>query len=77
MRGYVFSITISWTGATAGDKVYLRDGNDGTDPIEVTFVLNAATGTITKEWVHGKEFTEGIYYDKGTAVAVFTEMTFQ
>lgn len=75
--GYVFSITLAWTGATAGDKVYLRDGSLGSSPIEVTFVLAAANGTITKEWPQGKYFEDGIYYDEGSAGNVFTEITYK
>ena len=76
-EGYVFSITISWTGAAVGDKVHLRDGDDATDPAEVTFVFATANGTITREWTQGKKFDTGIYYDEGTAANVFTEMTFK
>lgn len=76
-KGYVFSITIAWAGATAGNKVYLRDGTSGAAAIEVVFVLNAATGTITREWTQGKEFETGIYYDEGTTSDVNVEMTFK
>ena len=73
--GYVFSITLAWTGATAGNKVYLRDGTDATSAIEVTFVLDAAAGMITKEWPQGKQFDTAIFYHEGDAANVFTEMT--
>lgn len=75
--GYVFSITIAWTGATAGNKVYLRDGIDGTKAIEACFVVNGAAGTITKEWPQGKQFETAIFFDEGDCDNVFVEMTFK
>ncbi len=76
-HGYVFSITLAWTGANAGDKVYLRDGTTGTAQAKVVFVLPTTNGTITKEWPNGKEFTTGIYYDEGTPANCFTELTYK
>jgi hypothetical protein len=76
-HGFVFSITLSWAGGTAGNKVYLRDGLDGNAAAKVVFVLNGTNGTITKEWPQGKEFTTGIYYDEGQAVSCFTELTYK
>lgn len=75
--GYVFSITIAWNGATAGDLCYLRDGTDVSGAIEVAFSLNAAAGVITKEWPQGKKFDTGIYWDEGAAANLFVEMTVQ
>jgi len=75
-HGYVFSITIAWAGQTAGSLVYLRDGLDGTAPIEALFALPTASGTITKEWPQGKEFDTGIWYGEGGA-EVFTEITYK
>ena len=76
-KGYVFSITIAWAGATAGDKVYLRDGTTGAAAIEVVFVLSAATGTLHQEWTQGKEFEVGIFYGEGTTSDVSTELTYK
>jgi hypothetical protein len=80
-KTFVFSITLSWTGATAGDKVYLIDSTDvdESDPgkHEVVFVLDSANGTITKEWPQGKEFATGLVYQEGTAANVFAEMTYK
>ena len=76
-KGFVFSITIAFEGATAGDKVLLRDGVTGAATPEVVFVLPAANGTITKEWVHGKEFDVGIFYDEGPNPFTSTEITFK
>lgn len=75
--GFVFSITLAWTGGAAGNIVYLRDGSNGVAPIEVAFVLDAANGTITKEWPQGKEFENGIFYDEGAASNVLVEMTYK
>jgi len=76
-EGYVFSITIAWTGATVGAKAYLRDGLDGTAPTKVPFVFATANGTITKEWFNGKKFDVGIYYDEGATSDVFFELTYK
>jgi hypothetical protein len=76
-EGYVFSITLAWTGAIVGDKVYLRDGTDGTAAPLVVFVLPTANGTLTKEWANGKQFTVGLYYDEGTPANCFTELTYK
>lgn len=75
-KGYVFSITIAYTGATAGQKVILRDGIDGAGTPEVVFVLPAAEGVISREWSQGKEFDTGIFYDEGPG-EVETEITFK
>lgn len=75
-EGYVFSITITFVGATAGQLVYLRDGLDGTAPVEVCFALPAANGTLTQEWAQGKKFETGIFYDEGPG-EVSTAITFK
>lgn len=81
VEGYVFSITLSWTGATAGDKVYLVDDtqDSSADPSKhlVVFVLDAANGTYAREWTQGKKFTRGLFYKEGTAANVFTEITYK
>jgi hypothetical protein len=78
--GYVFSITIAYTGVTAGAKIYLRDGTSGSSPIEVMFIFPASSGTITKEWPQGKEFQTAIYYDEGPHGGqdfIWLEMTYK
>ena len=75
--GYVFSITIAYVGATAGNLVYLRDGTGGTAKVLVAFALPGAAGTITKEWPQGKPFETGLYYDEGGAANLFTELTYK
>ena len=76
-EGYIFSITIAYHGATAGNLVYLRDGITGTAKILVCFAIPAAAGTITKEWPQGKKFETGLYYDEGAAANCLTEMTYK
>lgn len=75
--GEVHSITLAWTGATAGDRCYLRDGLDGAAAVEVTFILGAANGTLHKEWPQGKKFDTAIYFDQGSIASneLFAEMT--
>lgn len=75
--GFVFSITIAWTGATAGQAVVLRDGTDGAGAPLVPFILNAATGTITREWSQGKKFENGLFYDVQGAGSIQAEMTYK
>ena len=76
-EGYVFSITIAYTGATAGNLVYLRDGTSEAAKVLVAFAVPGAAGTITKEWPQGKKFETGLYYDEGPAENVMTELTYK
>lgn len=76
-EGYVFSITIAWTGGTVGNLIYLRNGVSGAAPILVAFALPTTAGTITKEWPQGKKFTIGLYYDEGALANALTEITFK
>ena len=80
LPGYVFSITLAYAGAAAGNRCYLRDGILGNSPIEVVFILDAAQGTMHFDWPQGKEFTSGIYWDQGDAVGsdkIFATMTYK
>ena len=74
--GEVHSITIAYAGATAGQKVILRDGVNGAATPEVSFVIPGTDGTLHKEWPQGKAFDTGIYYDEGPG-EVETEITFK
>jgi len=76
-EGYVFSITIAWTGGTVGHKVYLRDGITGSAHARVVFILPSTSGTITKEWSNGKKFDTGIFYDEGQSSNIYTELTYK
>lgn len=75
----LFSITIGFGGATAGQKVVLRDGTTEGSEAEVVFVLGAATGTITKDWKHGKKFDAALRLDRDEVpgAQVFVEMTYK
>jgi len=81
VKGFVFSVTLSWDGATAGDKVYLLDAITDTSADssthEVPFVLGSAAGTITKEWPQGKGFVTGIFYKEGPNPTTYLEMTYK
>ena len=79
-EGYVFSVTIAFTGVTAGQRCYLRDGSGGAATIEVPFSFPTANGVITKEWPQGKHFASGIYWDAGPGDNpdnVFIELTYK
>lgn len=73
----MFSFTVSWEGAAVGAKCYLRDGSAVTDAIEEVFIFPTANGTITKEWVQGKHFATGIFFDKGSAANVYASLTYK
>lgn len=78
--GYVFSITIGYTGVTKGHYCSLRDGldNSAASPHAVVFVFGDTSGTITREWSQGKYFGTGIYFDEGaTNGQVWVEITYR
>lgn len=75
--GYVFSITIAWTGANVGDMAYLRDGLTAAAKVLVCFAFPTANGTINKEWPQGKKFETGLFYDEGPAHNVYAELTYK
>ena len=76
--GELHSVTISFAGATIGNKVIFRDGIDGAAQPWVVFVLPTANGILTKEWPQGKRFEVGIYYDdQGPGGTIDTEVTFK
>jgi hypothetical protein len=79
--GEVHSITVSWAGATAGNKIaYLIDATSDTGDAgaqKLVVIADAAAGTWNKEWPQGKAFSTGIYYKEGDASQTFTEITFK
>ena len=77
--GYLFSITVSWAGAAAGDKLTIRDGTDSSAPFMVPIVLESANGTWSREWSNGKSFTNGLFLDlqSGSGAQVQGEVTFK
>ena len=76
-KATVFSMTIAWTGGTAGNLIYLRDGLTGTAPVKVAISLPGTTGTIQLSWAQGKEFADGLYYDEGVPANAFVELTYK
>lgn len=76
-KGYVFSITIAFAGAAAGQKVTLWDNTAASGTVLAVFVLDAANGTINKEWPQGKEFVTGLYHDTQGAGQIQTEITYK
>ena len=75
-RGFVFSMTVAWTGATAGDIIQVRDGTDGTGTPKIVIICDSANNTKQFSWANGKEFTTGIFYDEGPATTL-TEITYK
>jgi hypothetical protein len=76
-EGFVFSVTVAWTGAAVGAGVFLRDGLTSAGKALVPFVFATANGTITKEWPNGKAFSTGLFYDESGAQNVFIELTYK
>ena len=74
--GSVFSMTVAWTGATAGDLIQVRDGTSGSGTPKIVIAVPAAAGTLQLTWINGKEFVNGIFYDEGPANTL-TEMTYK
>lgn len=82
VEGYVFSITAAYTGCAAGNIFTLRDSANGmvSGHDEVPFCLPATNGTLTKEWVQGKKFDNGIFlnfHDILLGGALRIEMTYK
>lgn len=75
--GYLFSITIAWSGGTAGNKIIIRDGTDGTGTPAIPFVIGAENGTFSREWFNGKAFENGIYVDFQGSGYIEAEVTFK
>jgi hypothetical protein len=72
----VYSITIAYTGMTAGERITLIDGTTVAGHDEVPFIVPAANGTITKEWPQGKLFETGVFFNKGATLgSVFAELS--
>lgn len=76
-EGYVFSITISFTGVSAGQQITLRDGLDGTASPLAPFIAPTAHGTLTKEWSNGKYFATGLFIDFQGSGSWHAELTYR
>ena len=79
-KGELHSVTIAYSGATAGQHFYLRDGTGEGGAALVPFVATAAQGWIAKEWPQGKVFENGLYWDREDlpgSVKIFVELTFK
>ena len=61
--GNLYSIMISWRGASAGDRVYLLDGVDGTGKAIMQITINDANNTISVPLPSvGLQFENGLYF---------------
>ncbi len=76
-EGYVFSITLAWQGAVAGQAVVLRDGVDNTAAFMVPFIFPTAAGTLSREWANGKKFSTGLFIDLQGGGQIQGEMTYK
>lgn len=75
-QGYVFSITVTWKGRTAGDYITLRDGTTSAGNPIFMCVVPTAAGTFSREWSNGKAFNTGLYYKEDTA-GFMVELTYK
>lgn len=77
-EGYLFSLTIAWSGATAGQTLYLRDSlTAGGGTILVPISLSAAAGTLQLAWANGKRFATGLFAQFAELGTVVVEMTYK
>lgn len=76
-KATVFSLTLAWSSATKGNRLYLRDGLDGVAPVQVMIALPDTAGTLQLNWANGKEFADGLFYDEGQAANLFVELTYK
>lgn len=60
--GFVYSLNVNYIGVTAGDKVQLVDGQDGTGTPSITCVAASASGNCSIPLTVGAVFNSGIYY---------------
>ena len=78
-RGELHSVSVSWTGATAGQVVcqFIDDTADNgiAERIILTVIADAAAGNYQKVWQQGKVCENGIFYKEGAVENVFTELT--
>lgn len=73
----VHDVVIGFIGAAAGQQLTLRDGQDGTAPPLVVFVLDAANGTISKSFKDGKRFENGCFVDFQNSGAMHVSLTYK
>lgn len=77
--GELHSVSVSWTGATAGQIVcqLIDDTADNgvAGRIVLTVVADAANGNYEKVWPQGKACENGIFYKEGAVSNVYAELT--
>ena len=74
----IFSAVVAAEGATAGQRIVFRNGQDGSaDPLYV-HVIEAANGTFPVQFAQGKRFTDGCYVDfAGSAGKIHLSLTYK
>jgi len=67
-EGYLFGISIAYRGVTAGEFCTFVDGLDVTGTDELVIVFPAANGVVQLLFPEGKQFSTGIFFNKGAGV---------
>lgn len=70
--GVVCSVTMSYSGVAAGDKIQLYDNTSASGTIRLTLIASASAGTIIKQYPFGAYFGTGIYYKENNHAGTIT-----
>lgn len=73
----VYTMTITWSGATAGNLILLRDGTDGTGNPNWLFAIPSAAGSQQFSWVDGKGFVNGLFLDQQASGNISVTLQYQ
>ena len=77
-HGYIFHLTLAYKGVSAGEICTLIDGVDATGSDLEPIVFPAANGTLELNWAQGKEFSTGLFFNKGATLgSVFASLTYK
>lgn len=76
--GMVYSVSMSYIGATAGDNIKLKDSLSDTGNILFTCVASASSGTCISNFTVAAYFGTGIYYkeSKTGAATIVTDIQY-
>lgn len=75
----IFSIDVAFHGgAAAGQQIVFRNGTTVAASALLVITLNAANGTISREFFNGKRFANGCFVDfQGNAGSIDLSLTYK